>query len=367
MTDKKLVKCRVCKWENSPEYPFCEMCGNTFEEKLPLGSYYQLERRIKREDILIGIKYLAQDKVNERKVVVYIFPDYLYGSEITETIRGWYKSVMPLQDERIVRVFGFFDDFSRRCRYLVKEYVEEWTTLRDALRKCISQGSRFREDDIIEYASEICKGIAHAHSKYILHLDLRPENIIVTPDNRIKINNFRLALLVKRKGLWQLPRSFRQYEVTEPVQRSDIYQFGMVLYEMINLSPFDPEKGDLFPDDLDKDIIELIKKMMDRSPSTRYFNITDVGMALEELENKMKHPYQSIGTNDDENQIPPNPPLAKGGRGDFQKKEKEKRKIEEILSEEILSEEENLLKDIVPVKRRDYGKRKKGKKRDRQR
>jgi len=279
--DQELVKCRTCGFENAKEYPFCEMCGNILKEKLSLGNY-ELEKRLEGENLLIGIKYLALDKIQNKKVALYIFPDYLYKQKITNAVRNWYVSVKDLQDERVVRVFGFFDDFSRKCKYLVREYLDEWPTLRQHL----SEGKKFAEDETIKYGLQICNALSYAHSKAILHLDLRPENIILNPKNGVMLNNFRLAWVVRQKELWHLPASVKQYEVAEAVQRSDIYQFGLVLYEMINNSPFDPNKGFVFPSGFNKDLVNLLKKTLDRSESTRYLNIVEIEKALVELKAK---------------------------------------------------------------------------------
>lgn len=280
---QELVKCRTCGFENAKEYPFCELCGDALKEKLTLGNY-ELEKRLIKENLLVGIKYLALDKSQKNKrVTIYIFPDYIYKPEITNAVRDWYDSVKDLQDKRVVKVFGFFDDFSKKCKYLIKEYLEEWPSIKESL----SNGKKFSEEEIIDYALEICKALSYAHSKSILHLDLRPENIILKPGNGIMLDNFRLAWVVKQKKLWHLPTSVKQYEVSEAVQRSDIYQLGLVLYEMINNSLFDPNKGFVFPDRFNEYLMNLVKKMLDKSQSTRYFNIVELERAVADLKQSL--------------------------------------------------------------------------------
>jgi serine/threonine protein kinase len=119
--------------------------------------------------------------------------------------------------------------------FIVMEYVEGETM------KSKIQNRELTVDRIIEYGVQIASGLQAAHDKNIIHRDIKPQNIVITPEGRVKIMDFGLA---KIKGGVKLTKTGRVvgtigYMSPEQVQgcnidhRADLWSFGVILYEML--------------------------------------------------------------------------------------------------------------------------------------
>jgi eukaryotic-like serine/threonine-protein kinase len=199
--------------------------------------------------------------------------------------------------------------------YIVSELLEG-QTLRDAF----GHGG-LPVKKVIEYAIQICHGLAAAHEKSIVHRDLKPENVFVTKDGRIKILDFGVAKLTDvavlgagatmmatraetSPGLvigtisYMSPEQVRGQTVDH---RSDIFSFGSILYEALSgvraftgdtaadtLSAIlgtDPPKLTIGRGSISSGLERIVRRCLEKLPGQRFQSATDVAFALETVTN----------------------------------------------------------------------------------
>jgi eukaryotic-like serine/threonine-protein kinase len=196
--------------------------------------------------------------------------------------------------------------------YIVSELLEGET-----LRSALGQGA-LPVRKAIDYALQICHGLAAAHHKGIVHRDLKPENVFITTDGRVKILDFGLAKLTEAApatALSMLPTtpvgatipgmvlgtlgymSPEQLRGQEADHRSDIFAFGVILHEMLTGqqafkgdTPADtmsailtraPGELGIEPLGLSSAVGQIIERCVEKSPSARFNDADDVAFALE--------------------------------------------------------------------------------------
>jgi eukaryotic-like serine/threonine-protein kinase len=200
----------------------------------------------------MGVVYRARDTRLGRDVAIKVLPAHL--SADASRLRRFEQeaqSAASLNHPNILAIhqLGTYQG----APYLVSELLEG-ETLREQLR----QGP-VSQERALDYAEQITDGLNAAHERGIIHRDLKPENLFVTKDNRIKILDFGLAKLAERDGdsgetvatlsLQTLPGQVAGtvgYMSPEQVRgekldtRTDLFSFGVVLYEMATgKRPFD--------------------------------------------------------------------------------------------------------------------------------
>jgi eukaryotic-like serine/threonine-protein kinase len=195
----------------------------------------------------MGEVYRARDSKLKREVAIKVLPESL--SKDPEALSRFEReayAVAALSHPNILSIF----DFGRESgvAYAVTEFLEGGT-LRDRLA-----AGRIREQQAVDYALQIARGLSAAHEKGIVHRDLKPENVFVTKDGHVKILDFGLAKkseLAPREDETSAATASRMtepglvmgtvgYMSPEQVRgltvdhRSDIFSFGAILYEMLS-------------------------------------------------------------------------------------------------------------------------------------
>lgn len=234
----------------------------------------------------------AYDRALQKKVAAKRYPPA--SSTEPDMINRFLKEAQrasELSHPCMVNVFGIGED--REGRYILQELVESGRTLREILDEKV----RFEPGRVIEFATQICDLLSHAHRKGILHRDLRPENIFILPDDQVKVSDFglkpRLSDPAATAGhiiCYASPESLRSERVDE---RSDIYAFGIILYEMLlGEPPFPPDTASFdhlnvpppFPVKVDRMLPGFLRKIIERclekDRARRYRSATQV---LDEL------------------------------------------------------------------------------------
>ncbi|MBK0419221.1 Stk1 family PASTA domain-containing Ser/Thr kinase [Leucobacter sp. CSA1] len=207
-----------------------------------LDGRYVIRSRIARGGM--AMVYLANDLRLERRVAVKVMHEHLADDEnFTRRFDQEARSAARLGHPNVVNVFDQGHDAGRP--YLVMEYLPGIT-----LRELLKQQTRLTEEQALEVGEAVLAGLAAAHHAKIVHRDLKPENVLLADDGRIKIGDFGLARAVSAntttgQALLGTIAYLSPELVTRGVAdaRSDIYAFGIMMFEMLTGSqPFTGEQ-----------------------------------------------------------------------------------------------------------------------------
>lgn len=206
--------------------PTDPLIGITLDER------YVIRSRIARGGM--AMVYLANDLRLERRVAVKVMHSHLAeDSNFTRRFEQEARSAAGLSHPNLVGVFDQGHDAGHT--YLVMEYLPSIT-----LRALLKQQKALTEEQALEIGEAVLSGLAAAHTAGIVHRDLKPENVMLADDGRIKLGDFGLARAVSAntttgQALLGTIAYLSPELVTRGVAdaRSDIYAFGIMLYEML--------------------------------------------------------------------------------------------------------------------------------------
>ena len=179
--------------------------------------------------------YLAQDEVLDRPVAVKLLHrEISEEADQLERFRREARAAARLSHPNLVGVIDAGEDEGRP--YIVFEYVEG-----DTLKKRIEDQEEMPIDEAIAYAIEIGRGLIAAHSRKLVHRDVKPQNVLIDRDGRAKVTDFGIARSLEGKGMTATGRVLGTTDYVAPEQamgedadeRSDVYSLGIVLYEML--------------------------------------------------------------------------------------------------------------------------------------
>ena len=179
--------------------------------------------------------YRARDGFLQRTVAIKVLrPQYASDAEFRERFRREAQSAAALSHPNIVNVY----DVGREdgSNYIVMECVDG-RTLNDII---VSEG-RLSVDRTADYSAQILDALDHAHANGVIHRDIKPHNILITRDGRVKVTDFGIARAVSASALTETGRVIGTVNYTSPEQargapataESDIYSLGVVMYEML--------------------------------------------------------------------------------------------------------------------------------------
>jgi eukaryotic-like serine/threonine-protein kinase len=245
----------------------------------------------------MGEVYKARDTRLSREVAIKVLPPYF--AQDRERLRRFEveaRASARLNHPNIVAIYDFGSH--EGTAYLVTELLEG-RTLRDELP--------LPRRKALEYAWQIAQGLAAAHAKGVTHRDLKPANLFVTGEGRVKILDFGLAKVTASEFSEEGTASFATrpgiavgtvgYMSPEQARgqntdyRSDIFSFGVVLYEMISgLRPFQRESAiDILnailkedPPPLNDNLVEpIVRRCLEKNPDQRFQSTSDLAFAIQ--------------------------------------------------------------------------------------
>ncbi|MHC4173128.1 MAG: protein kinase domain-containing protein, partial [Planctomycetota bacterium] len=294
------------------------------EGNLPTASYdgsaivpgsqigtFRIERELGRGGM--GAVYLGHDTKLDRLVAIKSLPAEVMGDRKTRSRFSREARVLAsLNHPNIATIYDEFQE-TEDVAYLILEYVPGQTLAERIAKKPL------KLEEALTIALQIAEAVAAAHEHDVIHRDLKPGNIKITPEGKVKVLDFGLAKAVGAKATDQ------QSTVTEPGRvigtpaymspeqargkatdkRSDIWSFGCVLYEMLtgrvpfkgetisdmlaNILQTDPEWYAL-PPTTPANILVLLRRCLEKEPRRRLRDIGDIAITLEDTTIELQRP-----------------------------------------------------------------------------
>jgi len=246
--------------------------------------------------------YRAYDRMLERPVAVKILrQDFTSDSSFRERFRQEARAAANLSHPNIVTVhdFGFEDGVS----FIVMELVPGTD-----LKTMIKQRGKFSVDEAINLIVQACEGIGYAHRAGLVHCDVKPHNMLVSTEGRLKVTDFGIARALasilpdeQAEIVWGSPQYFAPEQAAgqAPSPASDVYSLGVILYEMLaGQLPFnatDPEElarmhrearpvsPRRFNSQISPVLEQIILKVLSKEPSQRYRSADQLGRVLRNI------------------------------------------------------------------------------------
>ncbi|MBW8041557.1 MAG: serine/threonine-protein kinase [Planctomycetes bacterium] len=274
------------------------------EGRVPGGQIgqFRIESELGRGGM--GVVYLAHDTKLDRQVAIKSLPAELMDNPKARSRFSREARVLAsLNHPNIATIYEELKE-AEGAGFLVLEYVPGDTLAERIGRK------RLKVKEALTIGLQIAEGVAAAHEKGIIHRDLKAGNIKITPEGKVKVLDFGLARAISGETLNQ------QSTITEPGriigtpaymspeqargeqtdERSDIWSFGCVLYEMLtgripfegatpsdtlaNILTYEPD-WQMLPQNLPANIRVLLRRCLEKDPRRRLRDIGDAGLEIE--------------------------------------------------------------------------------------
>lgn len=303
--------------------------------------------------------YLANDKILDRKVAIKVLRGDLANDE--KFIRRFQReaqSVANLSHPNIVEVYDVEEEEGQH--YIVMEYIEGKT-----LKQLLQKRGSLTLSEVIDIMLQLTDGLAHAHDAYIIHRDIKPQNIMIQDDGLVKITDFGIAMALNATQLTQTNSVMGSVHYLPPEQangksstiKSDIYSLGILMYELITGSV--PFKGDNAVEialkhlkekipsirrqnpTIPQSVENIVLRATAKNPKNRYDSVKDMNKDLKECLNEDKKNEKKIVFEYPENDIDDTKVITnvKKSKPEIEEPKdldelKEKKKIEEQNNEE---------------------------------
>jgi serine/threonine protein kinase len=242
--------------------------------------------------------YKANDKQLKRTVAIKTLkPNYVQQEKFVERFKREAQTAANLNHPNIVQIFdwGIGDE-----PFFVMEYIEGNT-----LTSIIAKRRTISLNDVLFIGAQVSSGLQAAHSKGLVHRDIKPGNIMITPEGKVKVTDFGIVSLqneesdITKTGSILGTASYISPEQAQgkPVSKeSDLYSLGTVLYELITgRPPFEgdtpiatatkhitdkPEKLSVIRPDIPKGVENAVLKLLHKYPKDRFKNAEDLRAVL---------------------------------------------------------------------------------------
>jgi tetratricopeptide (TPR) repeat protein len=307
------VRCPNCDLFNPEESHFCNHCGFPIKKDLETLTYpdtgevapgnlyfapgnifagrYQIIEEIGRGGM--GCVYKAQDQ--ELNITVALKMIHLRHSSNQQFIRQFKQETLlgrSIVNENVVRIFDIGQ--AGEIRFISMEYIKG-----QSLKDLISASGALSLGTIVHIAVQVCQALASAHKKNVIHCDLKPSNIMIDVNGNVHVADFGIARLMGRDGvavetiIGTPPYTSPEQALGKPLdQRSDIYNLGCVLYELLagqrpfsadsmegyihkHLEEKPPPPSTLKPD-IPVSLEKIVLKCLEKDPPDRYQSCEDI-------------------------------------------------------------------------------------------
>ncbi|MHC4556404.1 MAG: protein kinase domain-containing protein [Planctomycetota bacterium] len=266
---------------------------------------FEIEKIIGRGGM--GVVYLAHDTKLDRSVAVKSMPAELQSSSIAQTrFKREAKLLASLNHPNIAVIHEIVEE--KKSSYLILEYIPGQTLAERIAHKPL------KLEEALSIGQQIAEAISAAHEKNVVHRDLKPGNIKITPEDKVKVLDFGLAkasVSEAKSGetaVTQPGRIMGTPAYMSPEQacgkptdkRSDIWSFGCLMYEMLaGHLPFEGETAteilariierepdwEVLPQEIPMNIRTLLRRCLEKKPQRRLQHIGDAVIEINETLN----------------------------------------------------------------------------------
>ena len=263
---------------------------------MPRLSHYEILEQIAEGGM--GVVYKARDLNLGRLVALKLLSPSIEASQADiERLFEEARAISRLNHPNVATIFEV--DQKADEPFMALEYLPGGT-LRDKIREFRNGGGSLLIADVLRYAEQMSRGLAHAHRHGIVHRDVKSENALLDEEGVLKLADFGVALVAGRRlsGADDASAGTAAYMSPEQAQggevdhRSDIFSFGVVLFEMITGTV--PYAGQAeaamlydivhtpaprlreFRDDVPAGLSKIAEKALAKRPAERYFSMDDV-------------------------------------------------------------------------------------------
>jgi serine/threonine-protein kinase len=262
-----------------------------------LNDRYQLDKELGEGGM--AIVYQATDLMLERTIAVKILrKDFSASAAFQERFKEEARAAANLTHPNIVTVHDFGFDQDRL--FIVMEYVPG-----KDLKQIIKNTGALPIPQASRLFVQACAGIGYAHRAGLVHCDIKPHNMLITPDNRLKVADFGIARALasinhdeQSQAIWGSPAYFSPEQAAgrAPSPASDVYSLGVVLFEILtgqlpftNPSPqelallhrtVDPPSPRYLNPEISPALEEIILKVLSKEPSARYRTADQLGRII---------------------------------------------------------------------------------------
>ncbi len=271
------------------------------KEGVILGERYEIMSRIGAGGM--ADVYKARDQKLDRMVAVKVLkPEFREDANFIVKFRKEAQAAAGLAHPNVVNVFDVGED--RGLYFIVMELVEGIT-----LKAYITRKGKLSVKEATSIAIQVSLGLEAAHNRGIVHRDVKPQNIIISTDGKVKLSDFGIAKATNSNTITGNVMGSVHYSSPEQVRggasdaRSDVYSLGITMYEMVTgRVPYDGDstvsvaikhlQEEMVPPsrytpDLPYSLEQIILKCTQKNPERRYQNMAEL---VEDLKHSLLEP-----------------------------------------------------------------------------
>ncbi|MEY3029300.1 MAG: hypothetical protein RL198_697 [Actinomycetota bacterium] len=273
---------------------------------LRYGNRYRLQLKIAVGGM--GEVWQAEDELIERPVAIKILKEeYLGDPNFIARFRSEAKSAALVEHEGIAQVYDYGEDSG--SAYLVMELVPG-----ESLSKIIEREKHLSEERVLDIVAQTARALGAAHARGLIHRDIKPGNLLITPEGRIKITDFGIARVGDQVPLTKTGQVMGTVQYLAPEQATgkaatpatDIYSLGVVAYEALaGKRPFTGENQmaiamahinempPALPESIDPRVQNLILSCLAKKPNQRPESAISLAIRAEALLREKANPSSS--------------------------------------------------------------------------
>ena len=267
------------------------------------GDRYRLQLRIAIGGM--GEVWQAEDELILRQVAIKILKEEYLGDPLfLERFRTEAKSAALVEHEGIANIFDYGEDSG--SAFLVMELVPG-----ESLSRLLEREKKLSEEKVLDIIAQTCRALGAAHSRGLVHRDIKPGNLLITPDGKVKITDFGIARVGDQVPLTKTGQVMGTVQYLAPEQATgktstpatDLYSLGVVAYEALaGKRPFTGENQmaiamahinempPALPETIDPRVQNLVLSCLAKKPSQRPESATSLAIRAEALLREKRKP-----------------------------------------------------------------------------